>query len=86
MQKHLAKNDLLALNRIILRTHGDGYLVVETSPSGGGDEMQQIDPESVTLRVCLLAMTNHWYQILTKPFMLEIRLQFWAHLELERLL
>ena len=50
MQKHLNKNDLLALNRIIRRSHGDGYLVVEKSPSRGGDEVQQIDPESVTLR------------------------------------
>jgi len=50
MQKHLNKNDLLALNRIILRSDGDGYLVVEKSPSRGGDDLQQIDSESVTLR------------------------------------
>ena len=50
MQKHLNKNDLLALNRIILRRLGDGDLLVDKSPFRGGDEVQQIDPESVTLR------------------------------------
>lgn len=50
MLKHLNKNDLLALNRIILRSHGDGCLVVEKNLSRGGEIIQQAGPESVTLR------------------------------------
>ena len=50
MQKHLNKNDLLALNRIIQGSCCGGYLVVENPPSRGGDEVQQIDSEDVTLR------------------------------------
>lgn len=50
MQKHLNKNDLLALNRIIQGSCCGGYLVVENPPSRGGDEVQQIDYEGVTLR------------------------------------
>ena len=50
MLKLLNRNDLLALNRIILRSHGDGCLVVENPPSRGGDNVQKLDSESITLR------------------------------------